>query len=88
MANRKNGALYIGVTNDISRRGFEHRSKEKRSFTFRYDVHKLVYYETYNRPSEAISKEKQMKKWKREWKINRIKEMNPDWKDLYLTLNQ
>jgi putative endonuclease len=88
MANRKNGALYIGVTNDLFRRNFEHKNRAYSGFTSKYEIDKLVYYETYPTILEAIAREKQIKRWKREWKIDRIKEMNPDWKDLSLTLNQ
>ncbi len=87
-ANRKNGALYIGVTNDLARRNFEHKTGEGKNFTARYGITNLVYYETYPTILEAIAREKQMKHWKREWKIKRIKEMNPDWKDLSQFLNQ
>lgn len=88
LANRKTGALYTGMTNDLARRSWEHKEKEKKGFTARYSIDQLVFYETYETPHEAITREKQIKKWKRAWKINRINEINPDWKDLYLTLNQ
>ncbi|MEO1150303.1 MAG: GIY-YIG nuclease family protein [Pseudomonadota bacterium] len=87
LASQKNGTLYIGVTNDIARRTFEHRNDEGAVFTRKYQVHRLVYYEPYDRIDEAITREKQMKKWNRQWKINLIETMNPDWDDLYLKLN-
>jgi putative endonuclease len=87
LANRKNGTLYNGVTNDLARRGFEHRSASSK-FTARYGINKLVYYETYETALEAIAREKQIKHWKRAWKIKYIEETNPDRKDLSPTLNQ
>lgn len=82
MATRKDGPLYIGVTNDITRRLHEHKSGETRSFTWRYNIHKLVYYETYDAAQDAIHREKQLKRWRREWKIQLIEKENPQWNDL------
>lgn len=87
MANRKDGTLYIGVTNDLARRGYEHRQKAQKGFTEKYNLSRLVYYEAYPTAPEAIAREKAMKKWKRAWKIRRIEEMNPEWRDLYEELN-
>ncbi len=87
LASQKNGTLYIGVTNDLGRRVYEHKQGEGAIFTRRYKVHRLVYYEIYDRIDEAISREKQMKKWNRQWKIDLIEGMNPKWNDLYLSLN-
>ena len=74
--------LYIGVTNDLERRMFEHKNKLIEGFSSRYNLEKLVYFETYQFINDAIKREKNIKKWKREWKINLIVEDNPDWKDL------
>lgn len=87
MTNRKGGTLYIGVTNDLARRGYEHREKMQKGFTEKYNLDRLVYYESYPTAQEAIAREKAMKKWNRAWKIRRIEEMNPDWRDLYEELN-
>jgi putative endonuclease len=80
--------LYIGVTNDLSRRVFEHKEKATQGFTSRYNVTRLVWYEAYERIDEAIAREKALKKWHRDWKIRLIEEMNPGWEDLSLSLNQ
>ena len=82
LANRKHGTLYIGVTNDLVRR-VEHRSKAVRGFTRRYDITKLVWFEVYDDPTNAIEREKELKKWRRDWKINLIERSNPGWVDLY-----
>jgi putative endonuclease len=81
LASRKGGALYIGVTNDLVRRIYEHRSKAAASFTSRYNVTKLVWFEIYDDPISAISQEKEIKKWRRAWKVALIERDNPDWKD-------
>ncbi len=86
LASKKNGTLYIGVTNNLIRRVHEHRMELIGGFTKRYHVHKLVYYETTTDVRVAIEREKRMKKWKRSWKIALIEEMNPDWNNLYLKL--
>ena len=84
MASNPNGTLYIGVTNDIARRVFEHKTNEnKKSFTARYKVHKLVYVESYNDISFAIDREKQLKRWTRNKKKDLIESLNPNWADLY-----
>jgi putative endonuclease len=83
LASRKDGATYIGVTNDIVRRIFEHRAKAVRSFTSRYNITRLVWFEIYDDPISAISREKEIKKWKRAWKTKLIEEKNPQWEDLY-----
>ncbi len=83
MSNPFNTVLYIGVTNDLKRRIFEHKSKINQGFTQRYNCIKLVWYQQTESIESAIIKEKQMKKWKREYKENVIEEMNPDWIDLY-----
>jgi len=79
--------LYIGVTNNLIRRVCEHKNKTIDGFTKKYCVDKLVYYEETNDVKSAIVREKRMKKWRREWKINLIKKFNPYWKDLYYNLS-
>ncbi len=88
MSNRANGVLYIGVTNNLDARVQEHKTKVfKKSFTARYNCDKLVYFEEHKNGAEASIREKQMKKWKREWKVNLIEDMNPDWFDLSINWN-
>ncbi len=77
------GTLYIGVTSDLTRRIYEHREGLLKGFTKKYGLKKLVCYEVYPTPSEAIAREKVLKKWKRQWKIDLIQVMNPTWRDLY-----
>jgi putative endonuclease len=86
LASRLGGTLYIGVTNDLVRRVFEHKSKLAEGFTERYDVVKLVYFEQFDDPENAIKREKRLKKWNRAWKIRLIEEQNPNWEDLYPTI--
>ncbi|MGD9801735.1 MAG: GIY-YIG nuclease family protein [Parvularculaceae bacterium] len=86
LASRRNGTLYIGVTNNINHRAFEHREGRGSIFTSKYGVCRLVYYEVFNRIEDAIDREKALKKWKRSGKIELIESMNPDWDVLYLTL--
>lgn len=87
LASKKNGTLYIGVTNDLARRSFEHRSGRGSEFSSRYGVKTLVWFEEYGEINEAIAREKQLKRWERAWKIELIQSMNPDWADLYERLN-
>ena len=88
LANRRNGALYIGVTSDLAKRVHQHRTGETAGFTSRYGVRRLVWYRVHDSIVEAIAEEKRLKKYHRQWKINLIETMNPDWLDLYLSLNQ
>ncbi|NLA40147.1 MAG: GIY-YIG nuclease family protein [Smithella sp.] len=83
LASKKDGTLYIGVTGDLVKRVYEHKQNEVEGFTKKYNVHNLVYYEIYQDVNEAILREKQMKKWNRQWKINLIEKNNPGWNDLY-----
>jgi putative endonuclease len=83
LASKKNGTLYIGVTNDLIRRIDEHKNDRVKGFTSKYHVHQLVYFEQTNDVYCAISREKHLKKWKRQWKIELIEKENPVWKDLY-----
>jgi putative endonuclease len=82
LASKRNGTLYIGVTNDLARRVEEHRVGAPGSFTTRYGVTRLVWFEAYGDVEEAILRETRMKKWKRAWKIEVIEAMNPEWGDL------
>lgn len=86
MASKKNGTLYIGMTNDLTRRVWQHKNNVHEGFTKRYSVHSLVYFELTTDVQAAIAREKQLKKWNRQWKIDLIEEGNPDWVDLYETL--
>ncbi len=83
LASRKNGTLYIGVTNDLIKRVYEHKNNIVDGFTKKYNVHNLVYYEENNDIESAILREKRIKKWKRQWKINLVEKLNPNWDDLY-----
>ena len=83
LASRRHGTLYIGVTNDLVRRVYQHKNKTIKGFTSQYGVHLLVWYEGYDNPTAAIEREKEIKKWRREWKINLIEQENPNWDDLY-----
>jgi putative endonuclease len=83
MASRKNGTLYVGVTNNLVRRGYEHKNGLVEGFTDRYEVHQLVWFESTPSVEAAIHKEKQIKNWKREWKIALIEKVNPQWLDFY-----
>lgn len=83
LASKRNGTLYIGVTNNLIRRVYEHKKKLVEGFTKKYNVQLLVYYETYNNIIEAIKREKAMKKWYRKWKVELIEKNNPEWKNLY-----
>ena len=83
LASKKRGTLYLGMTNDIMRRVHEHRTKSVEGFTKRYGVDKLVWFEIYDDAPTAIAREKELKKWRRDWKIRLIEEQNPGWEDLY-----
>jgi|TARA_R100000501_G_scaffold14680_2_gene26633 putative endonuclease len=84
VANRKNGAIYIGVTNDLARRVLEHKEKRISGFTKKYGCSRLVWCEQFDRIEDAIRMEKRMKEWKRTWKVRLIEERNPVWDDLSL----
>ena len=83
LASRRNGTLYAGVTSDLSDRVSKHKQDLIEGFTQRYGVHRLVYYEMHETMPEAIRREKQIKEWKRLWKIRLIESMNPEWIDLF-----
>ena len=82
LASRRNGTLYIGVTNSLQRRLEQHRDGQGSSFVKAYRVFRLVYVESFDRADEAITREKQLKRWKRDWKIVLIERENPEWRDL------
>lgn len=83
LTTRKNTVLYTGITSDIMRRVWEHREGIVKGFTQKYNVKKLVYYEVFDDVNEAIHREKCIKRWKRDWKIELINKMNSEWNDLY-----
>ena len=82
LTNKFNNVLYIGITNNLARRMFEHKNKLVEGFTDRYNLRKLVFYEVTPDVESAINREKQLKNWHRDWKINLITQVNPGWKDL------
>ncbi len=87
LANKRNGTIYIGVTNNLIKRILEHKNKlYDNSFTKKYNIDKLVYYEVYDSIEEAIQREKQLKIWNRKWKIDLIENINKEWRDLYFDL--
>ncbi len=83
LASKRNGTLYIGMTNDLIRRVNEHKNDLIEGFTKKYGVHKLVYFEQTSDIESAIQREKRLKKWNRQWKLDLIEKENPEWKDLY-----
>ena len=86
LASRRNGTLYVGVTSDLIKRVHGHKNNLVEGFTKKYNVHNLVYFETTEDINSAIAREKQIKKWKRAWKIELIEKNNPEWRDLYSEL--
>lgn len=82
LCSNRNGTLYVGITNNIIRRAYEHKQKIVKGFTAKYNIMKLVYTEKFTDIKEAITREKALKKWKRNWKIQLIEKANPEWKDL------
>jgi putative endonuclease len=83
LASKRNGTLYIGVTSDLRKRAWEHKNDLGEGFTKRYRVHRMVYYELHDDMESAIRREKQVKKWNRDWKLGLIEKQNPDWRDLW-----
>jgi putative endonuclease len=83
MANRMRGTLYVGVTTNLAKRAWEHRSGAVEGFTKRYGVHRLVWFEQHEEMEQAILQEKRLKRWRREWKIALVEHTNPSWRDLY-----
>jgi putative endonuclease len=88
ITNKRNGTLYCGVTNNLSARIYAHREGTGSDFAKRYGLKMLVWYETYDMVTDAIQRESNIKHWPRRWKLDLIEKDNPDWKDLYETLNQ
>ena len=86
LASKRNGTLYVGVTSDLIKRVWQHRSDATEGFTQKYGVHRLVYYELHADMAEAIQREKRLKKWNRSWKIRLIEQENPEWLDLWPSL--
>ena len=88
MTNKPNGVIYMGVTDNIEERVKEHKNKiYSKSFTAKYNCQNLIYFEEFEDGGEASTRERQFKKWKREWKVKLIEEMNPSWSDLSINWN-
>jgi putative endonuclease len=83
VCNRRYGTLYVGVTSDLAKRIWQHKEHVVAGFATKYGTGRLVWYECHESVEEAITREKQIKEWRRDWKINLIQDMNPDWRDLY-----
>jgi putative endonuclease len=83
MASGRNGTLYVGVSSDLVKRVWQHRNDEADGFTKQYHVHTLVWFEQHESAESAITREKQIKEWKRKWKLELIEKQNPTWRDLY-----
>ena len=86
LTSKPNGTLYIGVTGNLSKRIWEHKNNIVKGFTQKYSIHTLVWYEVHDNIENAIIREKQLKRWNRQWKINLISQFNPAWQDLYSTI--
>ncbi|MAS87402.1 MAG: GIY-YIG nuclease [Micavibrio sp.] len=86
LAKAKNSTFYVGFTSNLQKRIWEHKEEIADSFTKRYGIKTLVYFEIYDDPETAITREKRLKRWPRKWKMKIIEEFNPDWQDLYETL--
>jgi putative endonuclease len=82
-ASKRNGTLYVGVTSDLTGRAWQHKNKVTDGFTAKYDVDQLVYFEPHDHAETALLRERQIKKWRRQWKIRLIEESNPEWRDSY-----
>ena len=83
LASQRNGTLYIGVTSDLVKRVYEHKTDAVEGFTRKYGVHTLVWYEQHPTMASAIEREKALKEWKRTWKLKLVETSNPEWRDLY-----
>jgi len=88
LAGKRNGTLYIGVTSNLVQRIWQHRNDEADGFTRKYQVHSLVWFEQHENAESAITREKQIKEWKRKWKLELIEKDNPTWRDLYDEITQ
>ena len=87
LASKRNGTLYVWVTNNLGKRAYEHKDNLIEGFTKKYNVHNLVYYERHDDINSAITREKRIKKWERRWKLELIEKFNPEWHDLYSNLS-
>jgi len=87
LASKRNGTLYVGVTNNLAQRLSEHRAKLVPGFTRKYELHQLVYFEAFDSILEARAREHSLKRWRRAWKVALIEKLNPDWRDLTDQLN-
>ncbi|MGH8126097.1 MAG: GIY-YIG nuclease family protein [Rhodanobacteraceae bacterium] len=87
LASRPHGTLYVGVTSDLIKRVWEHRHDAVDGFTKRYGVHRLVHFEQFRSMADAIAREKELKKWRRAWKVAEIEKGNPEWRDLWQEIN-
>jgi putative endonuclease len=87
LGSQRNGTLYIGVTSNLVQRIWQHKTRQSEGFTNQYHVHKLIYYEVFDDMYHAITREKQLKKWNRAWKIRLIESTNPYWRDLWEEIN-
>lgn len=88
LASKQNGVLYVGFSSELISRIYLHKKEFLHGFTKKYYVHRLVYFEVFGDRDEALKREKLLKKWKRDWKISLIEKANPNWKDLYDSINQ
>ncbi len=86
LASGKHGTLYTGMTNNLKKRVYEHKTHRADGFTKKYNINKLVYFERFRDVNYAINREKRLKKWRRQWKINLIEKDNPDWNDLFVNM--
>ena len=86
LASRRNGTLYSGMSSNLVKRAWEHKNNMVEGFSDRYNVKNLVYFEVHDSAESAIIREKQIKKWRRKWKLRLIEEQNPEWEDLYSTI--
>jgi len=86
LANKRNGTLYIGVTSSLAKRVWQHKQNSVEGFSQKHQTHMLVYFEAHEEMSAAITREKQLKKWNREWKLKLIEKKNPEWLDLYSSI--
>ena len=86
LASTRNGTLYIGFTSNLARRVYEHKNGLIEGFSKKYNVHHLIFYEKFLFVDQALNREKRLKQWKRQWKIDLIEKFNPEWRDLYFDL--
>ena len=87
LASKRNGTLYTGMSSNLTQRVWQHKNNSVEGFTDKYNVKKLVYYEVYENAESAITRERQIKKWRRKWKLRLIEEQNPNWEELYNSIS-